>query len=349
MKKYVFIIVAFVLALSLLFTGCENNIADNSNLSSNVILPNGNENIELQEIKTQTETGTYVCEYKNYIFYRNTNDNGSLYRYNVDDDTYIRLFDKNRNPFLHSIKVFDEQVYFVTRTETDTAPTLYRVSVDGGEAERLVENVCDDFCVTEDAIYYTCYKCPTHYGADYRLHKYTFADKKTDKVLDLHCYQHFNLKDNKIYCLVINDDGSKYGLAYFDIATQTTVQIDTGDVDDFQYAVSANDGKIIYLNFNEFLYSYNIETQEFKEITSEYGRIAFMAPASDELLFFTTWVNQKVYQYKNGVISEYIEGTPYTNDLLEVVDNKPILMNSSNSNENKIIEGDDRLNVSVGS
>ena len=39
MKKYVFIIVAFVLALSLLFTGCENNIADNSNLSSAATLP----------------------------------------------------------------------------------------------------------------------------------------------------------------------------------------------------------------------------------------------------------------------------------------------------------------------
>lgn len=352
MKKYVFIIVAFVLALSLVFTGCENNIADNSNLSSDVILPNGNdENIEPQEAKTQTETGTYVCEYKNYIFYRNTNDNGSLYRYNIDDDTYIRLFDKNISPFLHSIKVFDEQVYFVTRTETDTAPTLYRISVDGGEAERLVENVCDDFCVTEDAIYYTCYKCPTHYGGDYKLHKYTFADTKTDIAIDNHWYEHFNLKDDKIYCLVLNDEGTKLGLAYFDIVAQTMVRIDTGDADNFQYAVSANDGKIIYLSFSEFLYSYNVETQEFKEITSKHGRISFMAPASDELLFFTAWVNQekKVYQYKNGVISEYIEGTPHTNDLLEVVDNKPILMNSSNSDESKIIEGDDRLNVSIGS
>lgn len=342
-----------LLLVCLVFSGCDNNINKNP---SNIIVENDKhedsnklENDEPQENKkTQVETGTYVCEYKNYIFYRNTNDNGSLYRYNVEDDTYIRLFDENTYPFLHSIKVFDENVYFVTRTEIDAAPALYRVSVNGGEAERLVENVCDDFCVTEDAIYYTGYQCPTHYGGDYQLHKYTFADKKADILLDMHCYQQFNLKDNKLYCLVINDEGSKYGLAYFDIATQTTVKIDTGEVDNFQYAVSANQGKIIYLNMNEFLYSYNTETQEFKEITSKYGRIAFMAPASDDLLFFTAWVNQdkKVYQYKNGVISEYTDSQLNQNDLLEVVDNRPILMNSSNLNGNKI-EGDDRLNVVV--
>lgn len=350
-----------ILSLCLFFTGCENNNINNSSYGVNNTLNNIDntnqeelnqiENNEQPEtIKTQIETGTYVCEYKNYIFYRNTNDNGSLYRYNVDDDTYIRLFDENAYPFLHSIKVFDEQVYFVTRTETDSSPTLYRVSVNGGEAERLVENVCDDFAVTEDAIYYTGYQCPTHYGGDYQLHKYTFTDRKSDILLDLHCYQQFNLKDNKIYCLVINDEGSKYGLAYFDIATQTTVRIDTGEVDDFQYAVSASGGKIIYLNMNEFLYSYNTETQEFREIKNTYGAIASMAAASDNLLYFRPWsrVNpeNKVYQYNKGVISEYTKDEFYNNDRLEVVDNRPILMNSSNLNGNKI-EGDERLNVVV--
>lgn len=348
MRKLLYIVIIFVLILCLSLTGCENKNIKTDN-SSVALTANKSENDEAQEVKkTQVETGTYVCEYKNYIFYRNTNDNGSLYRYNVDDDTYIRLFDENAYHFLHSIKVFDEQVYFVTRTETDTAPTLYRISINGGKAERLIENVCDDFCVTEDAIYYTGYQCPTHYGGDYQLHKYTFVDNKADILIDLRCYQQFNLKNDKIYCLVINDEGSKYGLAYFDIKTQTTVKIDTGVVDNFQYAVSANNGKIIYLNMNEFLYSYNTETQEFKEITNKFGRIAFMSAASDDLLFFTAWVNQekKVYQYDNGVISEYLDGQLYQNDLLEVVDNRPILMNSSNLNGNKI-EGDDRLNVVV--
>ncbi len=348
MRKLLSIIVVFALILCLSLTGCENNNirTDNSSVTSTANKP---ENDEPQEIKkTQVETGTYLCEYKNYIFYRNTNDNGSLYRYNVDDDTYIRLFDKNINPFLHSIKVFDEQVYFVTRTETDASPTLYRVSVNGGDAERLIENVCDDFCVTEDAIYYTGYQCPTHYGGDYQLHKYTFADKKADILLDLHCYQQFNLKDDKIYCLVLNDEGSKYGLAYFDIATQTTIRIDTGKVENFQYAVSANDGKVIYLNFNDIIYSYDIETQEFKEITSDFGSILFMVAASDDLLFFTSRANQekKVYQYKKGVISEHTNNQLEQNDLLEVVNNKPILISSSNLNGNKI-EGDERLNVVI--
>lgn len=350
MKKYILTVVVLLLTLSLLFTGCENNNVNSDDLSNASTVLNGDENTNLQE-NTQTtlvETGTYVCEYKNYIFYRNTNDNGSLYRYNIDDDSYIKLFDENANPFLHSIKVFNEYVYFVTCTETDTAPTLYRISIDGGNAERLVENVCDDFCVTEDAIYYTGYQCPAHYGADYQLHKYTFTDKKSDILLDSRCYQQFNLIDNKIYCLVISDDGSAYGLAYFDIETQTTVKVDTGAAKNFQYAVSANGGETIYLNLNEILYSYNTQTQEFKEITKNFGNIAFMAAASDDLLFFRTRENQenKVYQYKNGVISEYTDRLFELNDILEVVDSKPIMMNSSNLENNKI-EGDDRLNVTI--
>lgn len=65
-------------------------------------------------------------------------------------------------------------------------------------------------------------------------------------------------------------------------------------------------------------------------------------------LFFTAWVNQekKVYQYSNGVISQYKDDQLYQNDLLEVVDNRPILISFSNLNENKI-EGDERLNVVV--
>lgn len=340
MKKYFSVILVMLLSLCLLLTGCEGGTASVSSLESG-ISDEGHSKIK----KTQVVTGTYVCEYNEYIFYRNTNDNGSLYRYNTKDDTYIKLFGENRNSFLHSITVFDEQVYFVTRTETDRSPTLYRIPINGGNAERLIENVCDDFAVTEDAIYYTGYQCPTHHG-DYQLHKYTFADKKADILLDLHCYQQFNLIDNKIYCLVINDEGSAYGLAYFDIATQTTVRIDTGDADGFDNAVSANGGKIIYLNMNGFLCSYNIETKEFNEITNGFDRIAFMAAANDDLLFFTAWTNQekKVYQYKKGIISEYTDGKLYQNDLLEVVDNKPILMSSANTNGNKI-EGDSRLNV----
>lgn len=346
MKRCLFIIVALILCLCLFVIGCQNK--NDSDISSDVLTANELESNTLQK-KSQVNTGTYVCEYENYIFYRNTNDNGSLYRYNTKNDSYIKLFEDNDNSFLHSIKVFDEQVYFVTRTKTDTAPTLYRISVDGGVAERLVENVCDDFAVYEDAIYYTGYQCPTHYGADYQLHKYTFADKKSDILLDLKCYKHFNAINDKIYCLVINDEGTAYGLAYFDIKTQTTVKIDTGDVNNFQSAVSANNGKIIYLNFNEFIYSYNTQTQEFKEITNDFGRTFFIAPVTDDLFYFSVLKNPNdnmVYQYKNGTISEYTETEFESIDILEAVNGKPIIFTSSSIGNAKI-HGDDRLNVVV--
>ena len=359
MKKCLSIILVMILSMCLLFTGCEkNNANNNSSSGSTPAVLNNTENNNQEELnqianneqqeikKTQVETGSYVCEYKNYIFYRNTNDNGSLYRYDTNDDSCIKLFDENANAFLHSIKVFDEKVYFVTKTDTDSSPTLYRISIDGGEAERLVENVCDDFAVTEDAIYYTGYQCPAHYGADYQLHKYTFADKKSDILLDLHCYKAFNLIDDKIYCAVINDDGTAYELAYFDIATQTTIKIDTGEVDGIQYAVSANDGKIIYFTSADALYSYNTATQKIAIIAENCNSMHNIRAVSDDLVYFTAnrGEGKKIYQYKDKIISEYTELELISADRMEVVDGKPVFFNSSSVGENKI-EGDDRLNI----
>ena len=191
MKKFLSIFLVLIIGMSVILSGCEN-AKDNQSDPLSQTDPEAT-NITENE-NAQVETGTYVCEYKDYILYRNTNDNGSLYRYNVKDNSYIRLFGENAFPFLHSIKVFEEMVYFVTKTETDTTPTLYRISINGGKAERLIEHVCDDYAVTKDAIYYTGFQCPCHNGADYLLHKYTFADKKADTLVDdKRTYLQFNL------------------------------------------------------------------------------------------------------------------------------------------------------------
>lgn len=346
MKKFLSIFLVLIIGMSVILSGCENTKDNQSDLSSQTDL--ADTNINANE-NAQVETGTYVCEYKDYILYRNTNDNGSLYRYNVKDNSYIKLFGENAFPFLHSIKVFEEMVYFVTKTETDTSPTLYRISINGGEAERLVEHVCDDYAVTKDAIYYTGFQCPCHNGADYLLHKYTFADKKADTLVDdKKTYKQFNLKGDKIYCLVISDNYTAYGLACFDIKTETTTTINTGKVkNDFQYAVSANGGKIIYLTFNYTLYSYNIESGEFKEIIKNPNLIGLTAVASDDLMYFWTSENRvkKAYQCKNGIVSQYT-AADFDNDIIEVIDGKPVFFTSSNTNSVQI-EGDNRLNVVV--
>ena len=93
-----------LLSLCLFVAGCESNKTSSISSSVGQTAPNNiTSNEQQQSKKAQVKTGSYSCEYKNYIFYRNTNDNGSLYRYNVDDDTYIRLFDKNASAFLSFI------------------------------------------------------------------------------------------------------------------------------------------------------------------------------------------------------------------------------------------------------
>lgn len=342
MKKYLSAILALTLCLCLLVTGCsKNNVESESTDTASATNDQNTEtqkpHSEIEPSKNQVRTGNYVCEYGDYIFYRNTNNNGSIYRYNIKDNTYIRLYDENYNAFLHSLCVYDDFLYFVTKTESDNAPTLYRIAINGGEAECLIENVWDDFCVTKDAIYYT---------VESQLHKYTFSTKEST-AFQISC-ESFNLIGDKIYCLTLDSDNGGYKFAYFDISTQSTVNIPTGEIRNFQYAVSANNGKIIYLNFNEFIYSYNTETQEFKEIANSYGITVHLAVANDDLLYFYTREDNKykIYQYKDNAVTEYTDRQFESFHVLEVIDNKPIMISANSMGPNKIL-GDERLNVIV--
>ena len=361
MKKYLYVILALTLSFCLLMTGCGKGKADANptdtsapgTQSDTVSTAPTPQTPSTETPKTQVRTGTYVCEYGDYIFYRNTNDNGSIYRYNIKDDSYIRLFDKNAYPFLHSITVFDEHVYFVTQIQTDLFPSLYRISVNGGEYERLIENISEDFCITNDAIYYTCdSNCPDHNSNHYQLHKYTFADKKSSILFEQKesiYYYNFNLIGDKIYFLTFYSGIGKCYLTYFDTKTQNITELDTIKLNYFDNAVSSNDGKIIYLSSRDILCSYNTETQEFKEIVNNFAAvIKSIAVANDNLVFFYSNQNgvNTLFQYKDGVVSNFTDTQFERFDVLEIVDNKPIMFNSNNTPANKIL-GDERLNKTV--
>lgn len=350
MKKFLVMTVVVVLSLSFFAVGCDRTDI-NSQFSSDTSTPTNQsyENENTQQIedvssKAQIVTGTYVCEYEDYIFYRNTNDNGSLYRYNTKDDSCIKLFDENYNAFLHSISVYDNYVYFVTRVESDKTPALYRVSIDGGKAERLFDNVGDDYVITENAIYYTDY---SNNNDIFALHKYNCIDN-IDVLLDTAEYGHFNLIDGKIYCRKINQAYNEFLFVEFDLTTEKAEIIAETDV---QYAVTAKNGKIIYFTDSEKLLAYNTATKELKTLAEGYGRIWGVRAASDELIYFTAvkdfdYENEKIYQYKEGKVSEYTEEQYEKISSMELIDGKPVFFSSSSTGGNKIL-GDDRLNVVV--
>ena len=356
MKKCLLMLVT-VLCFSLMIAGCKNaegknTVSDNISGQETPIderedtQPIGNETK-----KTQVSTGTNVCEYGDYIFYRNTNDNGSLYRYNVKDDSYIKLFDKNYNAFLHSISVYDDYVYFVTRTENDTSPTLYRIHIDGGEEERLLSGIGDDYIVTENAIYYTDYS--NRYGV-FALHKYTIADGK-DTLLQQDENSYLILKNNKLFFTSVQYSAMSFGISlnYLNIENDSINKVDIGNMHDIHYATSRNGCKniffVAYYDINKpCLASYNTQTNEITVLSEVFDYFHRVSVVSDDLVYFQAKKDgtQRIYQYYKGEVSEYtnLEGSELHS--IETFDGKPVLFATSNSGGEKIL-GDERLNVVV--
>ena len=356
MKKYISVIIALVLSVALCFTGCNEIPVDtqkedgiNSQQSNNSEIK---ENLqEENDTKINIVTGINVCEYKDYIFYRNTNDNGCLYRYNIKNNSYTRLFDKNYNAFLHSISVYDEYVYFVTKTVTDTTATLYRMHIDGGDYERILENVGDDYVIIENAIYYTDMGTLSNHFA---LHKYTLTDK-TDVVLQENENSYLILKDDKLFFTTVKYSltGFEISLNLLNLADDSINEVPIGDISDIHYATSLNNCEniffVAYYNKDKPRFAcYNTKTGEIKILSEEFDGFTRMSVVSDNLVYFQARKNgvRNIYQYLDGKISLYTAIEAKGTHSIETVNGKPVLFSDSNSGKEKII-GDDRLNVVV--
>lgn len=344
--------------MSSLVTGCKNNNTLNSNSNSDATQTDDIQTEQTNEI-SQIITGTNVCEYEDYIFYRNTNDNGSLYRYNVKDGSYIRLFDKNYNAFLHSISVYDEYVYFVTRTESDTSPTLYKIHIDGGEAERLLDNVGDDYVITENAVYYTDAVCDE--GNIFGLHKYTFSDK-SDTLLNAYENNNLILKGNKLFYKRRNlAEQMKCTFEVLDITNGAVEEIPTGNIAEICYATTLAESNIIffaayYIDGTMQLACYDIETGEYNVLSEKFYVINGVAAVNDDLVYFQAFTQPRgtegfyesctVYEWKNGKVDVYTALNGNDMCQIENLGGKPLLFSNGNLGGEKIL-GDERLNVVV--
>lgn len=141
--------------------------------------------------------GGYIMEEERYIVYRHPADNGRLYRYEKATGAVKVLYNTTAlNGFLHSIQFFDNKIYFVTKAESDESPTLYCTDIEGESLERLIENVGDDYIVTDDMIYYTTYRESN--GEIFYLYRYDRKRKESALMRPGQC-EYLNLVGDEIY------------------------------------------------------------------------------------------------------------------------------------------------------
>lgn len=134
-------------------------------------------------------------EEKKYVVYSNASDNDKLYRFEKETGEVKVIYNDNVTE-IHSIKFFDNRIYFVTRTATDEVPTLYSVDIEGKNLERAIEGVGDDYIVTNDTIYYTSYRESN--GAIFYLYRFDRKSEKSTLMRPGQC-EYLNLVGDDIY------------------------------------------------------------------------------------------------------------------------------------------------------
>ena len=139
--------------------------------------------------------GGYIMEEERYIVYCNPADNDKLYRYEKGTGEVKVIYNDNVTQ-IHSIKFFDNKIYFVTRAVTDEVPTLYSVDIEGKNLEQVIEGVGDDYIVTSDTIYYTSYRESN--GAIFYLYRFDRKSEKSTLMRPGQC-EYLNLVGDEIY------------------------------------------------------------------------------------------------------------------------------------------------------
>jgi len=91
----------------------------------------------------------YVLGYYGYYTDDNTSSTTGVYRVNINTHETVRLCDKEATGF----KIVNEIIYF-----TDRNQHLYKVSLDGGQEELLVDQKIDQYEVLEGRVYYSLAK-----------------------------------------------------------------------------------------------------------------------------------------------------------------------------------------------
>ncbi len=340
MKKSIAIILSIFILLAV--CGCTKKPSENSAIthtqSEPTIQNESNEYISEKsnaiEISTAANIvgGSYITEDNRYIVYSNPSDNYSLCRYDKQTEQIKVLFDENQNQFLHSIKIFNNEIYFVSRTEQDDKyPSLYKIDFEGENLVRIVENVGDDYILLDGVIYYTTMEDPVNYEW-FTMYKY---DLKTKESKLVHNYQSesLNYVDGKIYFVDYNFDGQSIysGSGVLTALDVTTNEIETIDINPYNGfgAMYCFNEKLYYRAQNQsresLLMCYDLKTGEQIELVNikdlnvydlPLDKISFgeFLVLDEDLIYFNLlYLNDdnkytnKIVEYKDGKAQKYAE------------------------------------------
>ncbi len=347
------------LCLSLfLLASCTQTETDEPSVSS---LPGSSESSQSQsaqdpdsleikltpEILQQNQANLYSCacitqDARSY-YYRHP-IKGTLYRYDKETGKQKELFNKNLtysdNGFLHSIKLYEDRIFFVTRTSEDQAPTLYSIDRNGGNLIKHISNVGDDYHLTKDYIYFTTMADPQT-GEWFTLYR---LERKTGKVIQLlsHQCEFLNFVGDDIYYTdgTFTEETVETGrlVCKYSLKTGERTVLDVQNSYPETLSSFLNlyylDGSLYFLaaqtdgNFSENgVFRYDLKSGKTEKIITVLELIQNGAPKETQMLYFTV-VNANhfwVYGQSNDVDPE-IE-TQYV--LAEIKDGKINLIQSS--------------------
>ena len=259
--------------------------------------------------------GGYIMEEERYIVYRNPADGGKLYRYEKETGEAKILYNTTAtNGFLHSIEFFDNRIYFVTRTATDEVPTLYSVDIEGENLERIIENVGDDYILTNDAIYYT--SAYDEGGAYFYMYKY---DRKTGKseLMRNRQSEYLNLVGDEIYFVdyTFTGESETSGSGIICKINVKTNEFETVPVYDEQGREAYYIGRLFYYNGKLYfkahvgslessvssLLAYDLSTKKIKTLTNTKDLYSLTQTDQFEVYQFCVLDENDIYVYLSGI------------------------------------------------
>ena len=154
----------------------------------------------LEQNRMNQRNAFYITEDARSYYYRHP-IKGTLYRYDKETGKQKELFNKNLtysdNGFLHSIKLYEDRIFFVTRTSEDQAPTLYSIDRNGGNLVKIISNVGDDYIPTKNFLYFTTAADPET-DLWFTLYRLEWKTGEIKKLLNAEC-EFLNLVGDTLY------------------------------------------------------------------------------------------------------------------------------------------------------
>lgn len=203
------------------------------------------------------------CEYGEYVYFANPNDNGALYRMNKEGTEFEKLYDDNTS----YICIYNDLVYYKKFNGTQNKDKLFsrvlygiqRLESEGGNAAMLHNGKIDCMVLSGNYIYYRYYDDETLFS----LRKVKI-DGKEDILISDEDYQPIAAGNGKIYFTDVTDT---HNLMVLDTADDSIRTIAQGNF----YMPDVYNGYVYYIDLgnNRRLTRMSLSTRETEVISDD--------------------------------------------------------------------------------